>query len=38
MAAIQAHMTVAWKVAESVELTAKPERREAEDEAQRKNV
>jgi hypothetical protein len=34
MAAIQAHMTAAWKMAVSDEPTAKPERRETEDEAE----
>jgi hypothetical protein len=34
MMAIQAHMTAAWKMAESDESTAKPERRETEDEAE----
>jgi hypothetical protein len=34
MAAIQAHMTAGWKMAESDESTAKPERRETEDEAE----
>jgi len=33
MAAIQAHMTAAWKMAESDEPTTNPERRETEDEA-----
>ena len=33
MVAIQAHMTVAWKMSVSDESTAKPERRETEDEA-----
>jgi hypothetical protein len=37
MAANQAHMTTAWKMPESDEPTAEPERRETEDE-QRKNV
>ena len=36
LAAIQAHITAAWKMAESDELTANPERRETKDEA--KNV
>jgi hypothetical protein len=34
MAATQAHMTAAWKMAECDESTAKPERRETEDEAE----
>jgi len=33
MAAIQAHLMAAWKMADSDEPTAKPERRETEDEA-----
>jgi hypothetical protein len=38
MAATQAHMTAAWKMAESDESTAKPERRETENEAEEKCV
>jgi hypothetical protein len=38
MAAIQAHMTAAWKMAESDEPTAKPERRETEDEVEEERV
>jgi hypothetical protein len=38
MAAIQAHMTAAWKMPESDESTAKPERRETEDEAEEECV
>ena len=38
MAAIQAHMTVAWKIAESDEPTANPERRETEDEGKEECV
>ena len=38
MAAIQAHMTVAWKMAENDEPTANPERRETEDEAEEERV
>jgi hypothetical protein len=38
MAAIQAHMTAAWKMAESDESTAKRERRETEDEAEEECV
>jgi len=38
MAAIQAHMTAAWKMAESNEPTANPEKRENEDEAEEECV
>jgi hypothetical protein len=38
MAAIQTHMTAAYKMAESDEPTAKPERRETEDEAEEECV
>jgi len=38
MAAIQAHMTAAWKMAESDEPTADPESREPEDEAEEESV
>ena len=38
MTSIQAHMTVAWKMAESDEPTTKPERRETEDEAEEECV
>jgi len=34
MASIQAHMTAAWKMAESDEPTTKPEKRETEVEAE----
>jgi hypothetical protein len=34
----QAHMTAAWKMAESDESTAKPERRRTEDEAEKECV
>ena len=34
MAAIQAHMTAAWKIPKSDEPTAEPERRETEDVAE----
>jgi hypothetical protein len=34
MTSFQAHMTVAWKMAESDDSTTKPERRETEDEAE----
>ena len=38
IAAIQAHMTAAWKMAESDEPTANSERRETEDEAEEECV
>ena len=38
MASIQAHTTAAWKMAVSDESTAKPERRETEDEAEEECV
>ena len=38
MAAIQAHMTAAWKIPKSDEPTAEPERRETENEAEEECV